>query len=641
MIYYVSNNGCDFADGTKEAPFKTINRAAQIAAPGDTVRVHGGVYREWVDPKNGGNNHNSRIIYEAVEGEHPIIKGSEVITDWERVEGTVWKKIIPNSFFGDFNPFATAICGDWMRDPQEYKVHLGDVYINGISMYESPTMEDLYTAEKREYGFQASNSGFPKEPIINPENTVYRWLAEVDGNNTTIYCNFGKYDPNSELVEINVRKCCFYPKQVGRNYITLRGFEICHAACPFAPPTADQIAMVGPNWSKGWIIENNDIHDAKCNGISIGKEGSTGDNEFCKYHRKHSHYYQTEAVFRSLQAGWSKDKIGSHVIRNNVIHDCGQTGIVGHLGCVFSTIEHNHIYNIATKHEFWGHEIAGIKLHAAIDVLIENNCIHDCTLGTWLDWEAQGARVTRNIYYDNPRDFYIEVTHGPCTVDNNIMIDTNALQNAAHGTAIVHNILGGNMQHLGALNRQMPYHMPHSTWVLGVAPIFMGDDRLFNNIILCKEPNSVKFTPMQLGYSANSAPDEYYEKIKEGNFGHGNPPALPVWFEDNVYAKDVEHLELEKGAVTAEGIEASVEEKNGEWFLTINVPEGLFSADCKPVTTERLGSPVYSEQPYENHDETPLDLSLDLVGEKRGDKLTAGPFANLKAGKQTIKIWSF
>jgi alpha-L-arabinofuranosidase len=45
-----------------------------------------------------------------------------------------------------------------------------------------------------------------------------------------------------------------------------------------------------------------------------------------------------EAVFRALQIGWSKEKIGSHIIRNNVIYDCGQNGIVGHMGCAFSEI---------------------------------------------------------------------------------------------------------------------------------------------------------------------------------------------------------------------------------------------------------------------------------------------------------------
>ena len=54
MIYHVSIHGCDTALGTKEAPFRTLNHAASIAVAGDTVRVHEGEYREWVQPQNGG-----------------------------------------------------------------------------------------------------------------------------------------------------------------------------------------------------------------------------------------------------------------------------------------------------------------------------------------------------------------------------------------------------------------------------------------------------------------------------------------------------------------------------------------------------------------------------------------------------------
>lgn len=132
------------------------------------------------------------------------------------------------------------------------------------------------------------------------------------------------------------------------------------AACPWTPPTADQPGLLGTNWSKCWIIEDCDIHDAKCSAISIGKEESTGHNMCTRTQRKPGYQYQMEAVFRAARIGWSRETIGSHLIRRNVLHDCGQNGIVGHMGCIFSTIEHNHIYNIAVKHEFFGYEIAGI-----------------------------------------------------------------------------------------------------------------------------------------------------------------------------------------------------------------------------------------------------------------------------------------
>ena len=67
-----------------------------------------------------------------------------------------------------------------------------------------------------------------------------------------------------------------------------------------------------------------------------------------------------------------------------------KTGIVGRQGCVFSIIEDNHIHNINNMQELAGAEIAGIKFHAAIDVIFRRNHIHNCTMGIWCDWEAQG-----------------------------------------------------------------------------------------------------------------------------------------------------------------------------------------------------------------------------------------------------------
>ena len=99
-----------------------------------------------------------------------------------------------------------------------------------------------------------------------------------------------------------------------------------------------------------------------------------------------------ETINRALARGWSKENIGSHVIRNNTISDCGQTGICGSMGGVFSVIENNDIYNIWTKRQWTGAEMGGIKIHASIDMIIRNNRLFNCGRGLWLDWMAQARR---------------------------------------------------------------------------------------------------------------------------------------------------------------------------------------------------------------------------------------------------------
>ena len=76
--YHVSPQGNDAAAGDALHPFATINRAARIAEPGDTVIVHEGTYREQVNPLHGGLSERERITYQAAPNDgRPIIKGSE------------------------------------------------------------------------------------------------------------------------------------------------------------------------------------------------------------------------------------------------------------------------------------------------------------------------------------------------------------------------------------------------------------------------------------------------------------------------------------------------------------------------------------------------------------------------------------
>ncbi len=645
MIYYISPTGNNQSDGSKNAPFRTINHAAQIAVAGDIIKVYGGTYREWINPKSGGTSNHNRITYEAVEGEHPIIKGSEVVENWENVEGTVWKKVLPNEMFGNWNPYALEVEGDWLEEPvEDYRVHLGDVYINGTSMFEAKSLTDLYDNTPRSNCcyYWSENEG---KTVCVPERTMLKWYATVDETNTTIFCNFQNYNPNEELIEINVRPCCFYPETVGINYITLRGFEIAQAACPWAPPTSHQIGMVGPHWSKGWIIENNILHDAKCSAISLGKEETTGHNLSIKYSRKSNHRHQLEAVFSALQIGWNKDTIGSHIVQNNVIYDCGQNGVVGHLGCVFSKVQHNHIYNISNKHEFWGHERAGIKFHAGIDTIINNNNIHHCACaGIWLDWQTQGCRVTSNILHENEIDIVMEVNHGPYLLDHNLLMSVYSLDVRSQGGAFVHNLICGKIKNWTELSRSTPYHFPHSTAVAGYSEIYGGDDRYFNNLFIDNyTTTNDELKPFTKNCDVYPTYNEFIKTINSHhpkiNMDIFTDNFQPIWVEDNAYSGFATPSVHEKQPILLDGANATISSNDGIWTLTLEVPENILSAKCKAVTTERLGEPRLVQQAFEQPDGSAIDFSKDINGQCHSEHLIPGPFASLQVGKQQIAVW--
>ena len=455
----MATNGNDANAGTQAAPFRTIQHAADVAQAGDVITVHEGVYRERITPPRGGESDAKRIVYQAASGEKVEIKGSELVKNWVKVQDDVWKATLPNSFFGSFNPYRDLIHGDWFN-PKGREHHTGAVYLNGDWLTEAAKLDE----------------------VLKPVGDTPLWFGQVDNENTTIWAQFKGVNPNEQLVEINVRQTVFYPDQPGRNYITVRGFILRHAATPWAPPTAEQIGLIGTHWSKGWIIENNVVSHSVCSGIALGKHGDQFDNTSAN---SAEGYVKTIERAHAHAIAWTKENIGHHIVRNNTVSHCEQAGIVGSLGPIFSVVTGNTIHDIHVRRLFTGAEMAGIKFHAAIDTEISGNHIYRTCRGLWLDWMAQGTRVSRNLFHDNAgEDLFVEVNHGPFVVDNNLFLSGTNLLDWSEGGAYAHNLLTGRIISRPELNRDTPYHPAHSTTVAGLVNIQGGDNRFYNNILV-------------------------------------------------------------------------------------------------------------------------------------------------------------
>ena len=614
---HVSVNGDDRNDGSPSKPYQTISAAARVAKPGDTVTVHAGTYRERVTPPRGGESDSRRIVYQAAAGERVTIKGSEVIRDWKPFLPGVWKATIANSFFGNYNPYKDLIVGDWF-DSKGRPHHTGEIYLNGKSLFETHLLERVLNPQ-------------PLADIRDVGGSTYTWYCESDDKYTYLYANFHDKDPNRELVEINVRDSCFYPDQPGRDYITVHGFEMAHAATQWAAPTAEQIGLIGTNWSKGWIIENSVFHDSKCACISLGKDRKTGHNVWTNDPRKDGATHYNEVIVRALEAGWSRERIGSHIVRNNVISNCEQAGIVGSLGAAFSRIANNHIYNIWTKRQFTGAEIAGIKLHAAIDVVIANNRIHNAGRGLWMDWMAQGTRITGNLLYDNSTDdLFVEVDHGPFLVDNNLLLSGLSLLDMSEGGAYAHNLFTGRILSRPEPRRSTPYHKAHSTAIAGLDSISGGDDRFYNNIFVGNGA-----APATAASDANP--------LRYGGFGLWvyNQREYPLFTGGNLYWKGAAGYYRERGALHSPAVDPKPEivEEGDRVYLRLNLGADTEKAAARRVDTELLGKAKVSGLAYENADGSPLVIDTDYFGEKRKTTVAAGPFENPGQGSVKLKVW--
>ncbi len=586
--FHVSVNGNDRNAGTASKPYKTISAAALVAQPGDVITVHAGTYRERVTPPRGGTSDTNRITYQAAPGEKVVITGSEPVKGWERVTNDTWKVTLPNKFFGSFNPYAEEVHGNWFK-PMGRVHHRGCVYLGKDWLSEAQTANDVLS--------------------LSSQGTL--WFGAVDASNTTIWAQFPGVNPNAANVEINVRPTVFTPEKTNLDYITVRGFELCNAASNWASPTSGQQGLVTAYWCKGWIIENNEIHHSRCCGIALGKYGDEWDNK-----RGKNYDGTIDKAFK--EDGWTKEKIGSHIVRNNHIHHCGQTGIVGSLGCVFSRIEGNEIHDINLNSGWGGAEMGGIKFHGAIDTIIKGNHIYRTagSGGVWLDWMAQGTQVIGNLLHDNKdRDIFTEVNHGPILFANNILLSRNAHWSNSQGVAYVHNLI------LGALKagqcydgRRTPYHKGHSTELAGRHNCPTGDIRWYNNL---------------LGGSFN--------------LNAYDCATLPVASAGNVFAKGATPSKFDKEALLKADFDLGIkltQEKDG-WYLSMKFDsEWTTGQPRKLVTSELLGKAVIPDVPFENPDGSPFKIDTDYFGKKRNEaNPTPGPFETPGNGLLTLKVW--
>lgn len=664
MRYYVDSSVKLSGDGSKEKPFKKIQMAADIAMPGDEILVLPGIYREEVSPVHAGLP-GKPIVYRSLEEKKAIITGAERIDDWTHYQGDVWKVEIENERFHDFNPYTSMVFGDWLTE--DTVAHRGEVFLNDKSLYEQTTLEAVL------------------DPVIDTKSwdkdfTKHSWYTcqSEDQERTVIYANFQGAHPNEENVEITFRARCFFPKFEHVDYITLDGFTVTKAATNWAPPTAFQEGMVGPHWSKGWLIQNCDISHSKCSGISLGKYYQQhNDNKWTRFKLKDGTQTQRDCTLIAQLDGWSKDTIGSHTVRNCHIHHCGQTGIVGNLGCVFSTIENCHIHHINNKRNLRGAETGGIKFHAPIDVVIKNNHFHHCVRGVWLDWQTQGTRVTQNLFHDNclPEDYllkrenkeglgfgedlFLEIAHGPTLVDNNIMLSERCVKLPTQGVAFVHNLFYGAITAVGRgvkngsaqfdSTRYTPIHRPHSTDTIGFMSILHGDVQFYNNVFvqpevreglieICRgcQDNEWDDENLQAGtlvYNGYMSEEEWLSHFT-GAVGEGSDGTrdkyympLPVWSKNNAFFNGAEPSDLDENAQVNDHDKVSVrlEEKDGQVQVLVDFLDLLKEVD--PIDTDQMPMAFEPEQKYEGPNGEVICFDVDFYGQDRSGSVKPGPFA--------------
>ena len=351
MTIHVAKTGNDANVGNAASPYLTIGKAAQVAQAGDSIIVHAGEYREWVQPARGGSSESTRITYKAAPGEIVQIKGSERVTNWVSQGNGVWRADLDDAFFGGYNPFSYDIQGKYTGEGSQYInggawCHLGEVYLDGQILYNE------------------------KQTLAEVQTSPQSWYTSRAGTTSSIYANFGAANPNTQLAEVNVREGVFGNAGVtsGINYITVDGFHLSQSADAWCPPYRGTprvsfavLFACGTNWQ----IRNCKIKYAKMRGICL--DGGSVNN----------------------------------LVRDNVITECGVAGVAGS-GYNGTTLSGNWISDIHMSRPYYGDEHGCIKANSSGNVTICGNVLRRMNSPAWgnaiyFDYCYTGNRVTGNL----------------------------------------------------------------------------------------------------------------------------------------------------------------------------------------------------------------------------------------------------
>jgi hypothetical protein len=263
--------------------------------------------------------------------------------------------------------------------------------------------------------------------------------------------------------------------------------------------------------------------------------------------------------------------------------------------------------------------------------------------------------VSRNIYYGNNRDLFVEVSHGPYLVEHNIFGSPASLELFSQGGAFVNNLVCGTVRLEPVMDRATPYHLPHSTHVAGYAVIYGGDDRFVGNIFLDGEA-ALAYGPAAegqaragygtAGYNGHPATfEEYLARIDEqppGDHRRFIGVKQPVYIRENVYVAEAHAFEGERNPLLLDEAATAVLVDEGDAvYLETQLPDAFARATVGVVSGQDLERVRFVDADFEECNGAPAVMDVDLLGDRKspGQTYPAGPIAALSSGASRVRVW--
>lgn len=416
--YYVDGSSAaadDNGPGSRERPFRTIGRAAEVLQAGERVVIAEGVYREMVNPARGGSGPDRMISYEAAPGARVVVSGAVVLKNgWKPSTGgrgprggaaapaRIWQIDIDDYLPTVYNPFAMVNAPGsryWLNfkviNTAPYFRRRGTVFVDGKPLEPVDQYSDLFGPSGRATSYY---DDMPARPLFDEMGgSAGKFWVDLEGN--TIHVRLSDDgSPDTHVIEATVREQVFAPKDRGLGYIRVKGITFQHSSDPIPLPQSGMFVTLGGNH---WIIEDNTFEWANSLCLQVGGGGG-------------------------LASSPGAQPSGSHIIRGNTIRYCGIGGIEGVGAGNVGLVEKNLVEWVGWQDAERSWEAGGVKFHGARNMLFRNNVIRHMrnAAGFWLDVGNINNRVTRNVIADVVSVsgiIHIEATHEQNQIDNNVI----------------------------------------------------------------------------------------------------------------------------------------------------------------------------------------------------------------------------
>jgi hypothetical protein len=439
--YFIAMDGSDNNRGSKEQPFLTIQKAADLMKPGDTCYVRGGVYRQVVRPKLSGTREKP-IRFEAWPGEVVVLSGTEPIRgNWSVHKGRIYKTKVrevfdqlfvdgqmmiearwPNMRFEqrfDKNRWATAHKGSeygLMVDPalaqtgidwagavatlnvgswQTYRRIVCNHKLGGDRFKYERNMPGHVESKRKWEGFDHYYLSGKLEALDVPTE----WHLDRESGTLYLWMRNGEI-PAGRNVEAKVREHVFEAHE--RQFIELRGFHFFGATFRFESCSdciVDNCHLLYPAWARRVgpaaetlidgsrnVMRNSSVVFDDGPGVTVQGEHNTLEN--CLIH---------DVDFNALDRGHGVSLSGSSksTVRNCTIFNMGSSEGLTVGGRGPSIVEYNHIYNAGLLQSDGGLiQCHGINLN---NTVIRYNWVHDHNAFNWGGNGIRGDDLTRNL----------------------------------------------------------------------------------------------------------------------------------------------------------------------------------------------------------------------------------------------------